>query len=296
MNYAWLFPPTLAALLTGCGIGLKPEGVPPRPESVTGILFRAETDQLSSRGKSVDTKALAQTVTRNLDTWGFPVSADPDVAYSHVMEPRVGEIVHDGDTPTGFSFSVGNSDPRSLEFQKADVVTITCTLRGAKAHSHENAYLKETFMADEVMKGGGKSLFDAYSNHIATACFNLLSQLKIQRSKPDPVESTSTSSSTWFPDVRIEVKDKPVAVKAPPKAQVVLPAPPPSAKTSATQPAAAMSSPAQAPESAATPEAASEETTTPAIQTEVKEDETRKQMIIHNQGHPIILEFGYDRK
>jgi len=27
-----------------------------------------------------------------------------------------------------------------------------------------------------------------------------------------------------------------------------------------------------------------------------KEGETRKQMIIHNQGSPIILEFGYERK
>jgi hypothetical protein len=196
MNHAWLIPPTLAALLTGCSIGLKPEGVPPRPEAVTGILFQVDKDELSSRGRAIDAKALAQTVTRNLDTWGFPVSADPNAAYSHVMEPRVGEIVHDGNTPTGFSFSMGNSDPRALEFQKADVVTITCSLRGAKARSHENAYLKETFMADEVMKGGGKSLFDAYANHIATACFNLLSELKIQRSKPDPAESTSSSSVT----------------------------------------------------------------------------------------------------
>ncbi len=296
MNHARLFPLSMTVLLTSCSIGMKPEGVPPRPETVTGILFQVDKDQLSSRGRAIDTKALAQTVTRNLDTWGFPVSADPDAAYSHVMEPQVGEIVHDGNTPTGFSFSVGNSDPRSLEFQKADVVTVTCTLRGAETRSHENAYLKETFMADEVMKGGGKSLFDAYSNHIATACFNLLSQLKIQRSKPDPVESTSTSSSTWFPEVRVEIKDKPVAVKAPSKAQTV-PAPAtPSARTSATQPAAAASSPAPVPGSPAAPEADSEETAAPAIQTEVKEDETRKQMIIHNQGHPIILEFGYDRK
>lgn len=296
MNHAWLLTPTLAALLTGCSIGLKPEGVPPQPGSVTGILFRTEAGQLSSRGKSLDTKALAQTITRNLDTWGFPVSADPNAAHSHVMEPRVGEIVHDGNTPTGFSFSMGNSDPRALEFQKADVVTITCSLRGAKARSHENAYLKETFTADEVMKGGGKSLFDAYANHIATACFNLLSQLKIPRSKPDPVESTSTSSSTWFPDVRIEVKDKPVAAKAAPKAPAAPAAAAQAAKAPVPQPPAAATGAAQATDSPATPESSSEETSAPAVETEVKEDETRKQMIIHNQGHPIILEFGYDRK
>jgi hypothetical protein len=46
----------------------------------------------------------------------------------------------------------------------------------------------------------------------------------------------------------------------------------------------------------AAPASGSTESEAPAVQTEIKGGETRKQMIIHSQGSPIILEFGYERK
>jgi hypothetical protein len=273
-----LFP---ALLSGGCAMGLKPEGVPPRPEAVGGILFRVPAENLSKTGAPLNPAQLAQTVSRNLGVWGFPVSADPDSDFSHVMEPKVGEV-QGGSTPKGFSFILGNSDPRALDFQKAEVVTVTCTLRGAGSRGHENAYLKESFVADEIMKKGArakgeKALFDAYVNHIGTACFNLLSQLGVRRAKPDPQHTPGTVPSAWFPEVRIEVRDKP-----------------PGSPPAVHQPA----SPAPARAGRATPAAppTPADSAEPTVQTEIEEGETRKQMILHNQGSPIILEFGYERK
>jgi hypothetical protein len=279
----WLLPFSSGLFLASCAAGLKPEGSPPRPESVTGILFRAPTENLAQAGRDLDTEKLAETVSRNLAAWGYPVTADAEADYSHVMEPKV-SAVEGKSTPPGFSFSLGNSDPRALEFQRAEVVTVTCSVRGV-ARGHENAYLKQSFVADEVMKKGArakgeKALFDAYVNHVGTACFNLLSTLKVKRNKPDPQHTPGTASSTWFPDVRIEVRDKPTA-------------PAPRQNRDADTPTE-VSAPASA--ETAAPAAGKTESEAPPVQTEIKEGETRKQMIIHNQGSPIILEFGYERK
>jgi hypothetical protein len=281
MTMRWLYLPCCAALLAGCALGQKPQGAPLEPDSVGTILLRIPAENLGGAG-AVDTRELAGKIAKNLAGWGYAISAEAADGHSHVMEARVGGIEKKG-TPTGFSFSVGNSDPRALDFQRAEIVTVTCTLAAAR-QPREHAYLKEEFLADEVLKHGGRAkndpaLFKVYVDHIGTACFNLLTELKVKRDKPAPAASPGSpaSESSWFPEVRIEVREKPVS-----PSPVAGPAP------SATAPSP--TAPDQAPAPAGAPPE------TPPVRTETQESEGRKQMIIHNQGHPIILEFGYERK
>lgn len=287
---------SLLALLSGCA-GVEPMGVRPDPASIKKILFRFEPDTVPAARQ----KDMAERVSKNLGTWGYPVTAEGQGGdYTHIMEAKIGEVSFKS-TPKGFSFTVGNSDPRAMDFQKADVLPVDCVLYPV-GHAKDKASLYMDFMADDKVKSGSKSKPDSavegvYVNHAATVCFNLLEDLKVQRGKPAPTVAGAlggtdgSSGDTWFPEVRIEVREKPAAGAAQPAA-VTAPA-----EVPAVAPVAAKPSLKATPDSAAPPteEAATE---APPVSTETRpgKEEGRKQMIIHNQGSPIILEFGYERK
>jgi hypothetical protein len=235
-------------VLAGCAAGPKPEGAHPRPESVGTVLLRIAPDNLDGARLA----AMAEQVGRNLNAWGYAVTSDAEPGYSHVMEARVG-AVEKKSTPTGFSFGIGNSDPRAVDFQKAEVLPVTCELRSA-TRPKETASLYMGFVAGEKFRDPALLV-----NHIGTVCFNLLDDLKVPRRKKTAVEN-SVSPSSWVPEVRIEVREKPAA------------------------------GPTEVPASPVQPEAS------PPVQTETRDGEGRKQVIIHNQGAPVILEFGYERK
>ncbi|MGZ8217438.1 hypothetical protein [Methylomagnum sp.] len=284
---------SLLVLLSGCA-GVEPKGVRPDPASIKKVLFRFEPDTLESV-PAARQQEMAERVSKNLGAWGYGVTADGKGGdYSHVMEAKIGAVSFKS-TPQGFSFTVGNSDPRALDFQKADVLPVDCVLYPV-GRAKDRASLYMDFMADDKVKGGVRNKPDpavegVYVNHAATVCFNLLEDLKVQRGKPAPIVAGAlggtdgSSGDTWFPEVRIEVREKPAASSAQPAA-VAAPAVVPG-----TVPVAAEPSLKAAPASAAP----SEQATPVSTETRSKE-EGRKQMVIHNQGSPIILEFGYERK
>jgi hypothetical protein len=272
------------SLLAGCSIGLKPQGTPLRPESVGEILLRVAPDNLDE----AQTSAMAGRISKNLRSWGYPVEPDLDgsdgTGATHEMEARVGRIENKS-TPTGFSFSIGNSDPRALDFQKADVLPVTCTLKST-ARSSETVSLFMDFVADEKIRNPSRiksdpALLETYENHIGTVCFNLLDKLKVPRKKA----ASSTSTSTWMPEIRIEVTEKPaksesgISTGALPVLPVETDRP--------TNP--------EAPNSEDGPSNPPEE---PPVTTETNTDteESRKRIIIHNRGNPVILDFGFERK
>jgi hypothetical protein len=271
----------LAAVMfvtAGCAPGLEPKGTRPDPASVRTILFRVAPDNLDAL-ESSRLRGMAERVSRNLGSWGYPVIAeDGESGYSHVMEARVGDVTFKS-TPTGLSFTLGNSDPRALDFQKADVLPVDCVLYPA-AHPENRASLYMDFVAGEKLKAGrgDSAAMDIYVNHIATVCFNLLDDLKVPRRKP--AEPSAGGSPAWMPEVRIEVVEKPAAKTATPtaKAAATPATPPPDADPAASR--------------AAPPETAE----MPPVSTETSADEGRKQIVIHNQGAPVILDFGYERK
>ncbi|MGI9213399.1 MAG: hypothetical protein ACR2HF_13085 [Methylococcaceae bacterium] len=237
------------SLLSACTTGIKPDNRLPHPEAVRQILFRMDPEDWS------------RDISRNLQSWNYPVASETqelDASPTHILSAAVGRV-EQSSTPAGLSFSMGSSDPRAPDFQKATVVPVVCTLRSADKPD-ESAALTMRFTSNPDRPDSRAALI----NHISTACYNLLSDLRIPRKSKTGTPSTTVPS--WMPEVRIEIKEQP--------------------KTSPQR------TPATLPDPAPVDEPAS-----PAsLQTEQTSPEGRKQMIIHNQGTPVILEFGYDRK
>lgn len=314
----------LLAFTAGCSLGPEPKGIRPDPASIRKIGLHIAPENLGAAGEPTLRGAMAEQVAKNLGTWGYPVEADSGkggVDYSHVMEAKVGAITHKS-TPTGFSFTMGNSDPRALDFQKADALPVDCELRTVGSPK-DKASLYMDFVAGEKLKNAGDAaksdpaIIGTYVEHIATVCFNLLEDLNVRKAqpKPKPGETAATGTMpTWMPEVRIEVRDKPagdgLAVPAPAPAKapaapavapaaapVVAPRAAPASSAPAAMKAPVSSKPTASPAPTAAP-APAQPAETPAVTTETRmnQEEGRKQMIIHNQGSPIILEFGYERK
>ena len=237
-----------AALLSACAAGLQSETTLPDPQSVRQMVLELESRDMESA------------ISRNLQAWDYAVSseaAETDTAPSHVLAARIGSVEH-SETPAGLSFSVGNSDPRSTDFQKAYVLPVTCTLRPVKASSPA-ASLTLRFTADPVRPVSREVLI----GHVSTACYNLLSDLRVPRRRKAGVDAIQKPA--WMPEVRIETREIPAS----------------------PQPSNPLATP-KAPEAASA--------TPPLLQPEHQTREGRRQIILHNQGSPVILEFGYDRR
>jgi hypothetical protein len=209
--------------------------------------------QLDGVDSTASSDEIGQQVVKNLAEWGYPLGAKDNQPFSHTLKATVGKIEH-GDTPTGFSFSSGNSDPRALDFQKADVLPISCQL-AAITHPEQSGELNMELMASEKDKQALVS--NKQADHISTVCFNLLRELKW--SEPLKTDGLESIKPSWMPEIRIETKEIPVN----PANKVM----PDNAKD--------------------TLEVEEKETAT----TDVK-----KQIIIHNQGSPVIFQFGHERR
>lgn len=219
----------------------EPEAVKP----LQAIAFELADDHLRQFGFTLDSAAVAERVRTNLMEWEFPLKAKGP--FSHHLQATLGKIAR-RETPVGFSFSSGNSDPRATDFQKADVLPITCTLRNAGDH----AVLVEresTFSAHPLDKDVLPArIVDKLVDQIGTACLDVLEHAPLPK-QPGRVK-TALFKPKWMPDVRVEVREIPAAG---------------SGSDSSVQPSAAG-------------------------------DEPKKEVIIHNQGNPVIFTFGHERK
>ena len=181
-------------------------------------------------------------VRENLAQWQYNVV--PHSAHNALTLTAVlGKITHET-TPIGFSFSSGNSDPRAGDFQKMDVIAITCQLTKNLDASQIEQENKLTFSADLFTQAPSKEkVTEKLIDKISTTCLNLLQQSKI------PIQTKKISNApytpTWMPDLRIEEIPK---------------------------------------EGAPSPSSDTPQTDQP------------KALIIHNQGSPIIFQFGHERR
>jgi hypothetical protein len=215
--------------------------------------------KVSGTGSAVVPDNVAQQVSQNLLGWHYPMGAEENKTYSHTLTATVAAVEH-GSTPTGFSFSSGNSDPRAMDFQKTDVLPIVCRLTSID-HPEQTGELKMGFSADQVSR---RFLHpDKLADHISTVCFNLLSQLNW----PLPVTAESTektiASPSWMPEIRIETKQPEASVADEHKAVTI-------GKTN---------------------DEAVNKQTPPST-----DSVGRKQIIIYNQGSPVTLELGHHRR
>jgi hypothetical protein len=229
---------------------------------MSSIQFTLDDTNLSHLTFDVPTQKVNTQVSENLTQWRFPVSASSQHP-THTLTAMVGKVSNQA-TPTGFSFSSGNSDPRSVDFQKADVLPISCQLKKSPSDviEFEN---KMTFTAYQTTDDFSKEkAVEKLIDQISTTCFNLLDDHKVPK-VGKKTESDTTFKPTWMPDIQIEVKQK-----------------------NTTLPAKKLGV-----ENSGSPKGQSENTqaTTP----ESEEEEGTKELIIHNQGTPLTINFGHER-
>lgn len=247
----------LSCLLAGCGTGQVKSYQTLDVSTPGSIEIAIETED-----DSLQIDVIKQQVGKNLADWDYPISAINNKPASHQLTALVGKVEY-GSTPAGFSFSVGNSDPRALNFQKANVLPITCKLNPIK-QPQQSAELNMGFSDSEVT--GPTPNIKELTDHISTVCFNLLQEVNWPLEKSEGKQQSKASS--WMPEIRIETEQEaPLA-------------------TSPTSPASKQALPASTP---AEPGAAK------PITKEITK-EGRKVYIIHNQGNPIIFKFGHERK
>lgn len=215
----------------------------PADQTMQAIALSLADENLDQFGFAIDANAMVGRIRDNLAEWEFPIKAEGP--FSHRLRVTLGRIAR-RETPVGFSFSSGNSDPRAGDFQKADVLPIGCALSDATS----GAVLLEresTFSAHGLHKDTAPSrIVDKLVDQIGTACLDVLEHAPLP--KQAGRVRTELFKPKWMPDVRVEVREVP-----------------PAGNTPTAKPAA-------------------------------PDDEPRKEVIIHNQGTPVILEFGFERK
>jgi hypothetical protein len=244
----------IACALTACAAGLEKRQ--PRLDTalVEHIAFKIGVIRQPTLAAALSRPDIAHRIAGNLAGWSYPVSAHDSKAASHTLTAEIGAIEY-GETPTGFSFSAGDSDPRALGFQKTDVLPISCELTFI-AQPEQTRYLHMDFAAGSAFgKRAGRAVgTDQLVDHISTVCFNLLNELDW----PDkaPAQPPSGAKPGWMPEVRIETVTGPVEEEVERE------------EANAKAPGKVITS----------------------------TSEGRKQIIIHNQGSPVILRFGHERR
>jgi hypothetical protein len=237
------------------------------PACATNSLKKQQAFDFSSPGR-IELQITANDPSLSIETTRLdPVGAKEGESFSHVLKATVGSVEY-ADTPTGFSFSSGNSDPRAMGFQKTFVLPITCQLSSI-AHHEQSGELKLGFSTDETSKIFLGS--DKLADHISTVCFNLLTELKWPKKIEKIADTTTIKTPSWMPEIRIETKDVPVAPVNP--------------VNKATTPDDNKASPVNSNDI----EGVEAKIIAPTT-------EHRKQIIIYNQGSPVILELGHERK
>ncbi len=227
-----------------------------QPKAMKSIGFVLAEDHLEQFGVSLSTQSIEQQARTNLSEWEFPMQAT--APFSHQLQARLGLISHQ-ETPVGFSFSSGNSDPRAADYQKANVLPITCSL--FDADTHQLLLEREsTFSAHALNKKDGlASITDKLTDQISTICLEVLEDAPKPVLPADQVKTT-TIKPKWMPDVKVEVIEPP------------------------------------APTPVINGSAGSGSTAAAATSSPVIKEEPRKEVIIHNQGTPVIIQMGHERK
>ncbi|HFD11848.1 MAG TPA: hypothetical protein ENJ32_05200 [Crenotrichaceae bacterium] len=228
-----------------------------------------------------DAVNIASEVTGNLSEMGYSFTKSDTEHYSHQMQILVGNISHRS-TPPGFSFNAGNSNPRALDFQKAQTLPITCRLMSVNNPQQQtdltmNFTAKPYLAIDSTTRSPSTVITTAtkhFVNDISTVCFNLLSNRKIKNQQP--VVTDSTPQKKWMPDIEIRTIDEPSATK-----NEVVDNKNSVNKSSSHAPSVKTVKPA---------------TLTNTVKAQPGKNKQRKQLIIHNQGSPLEIEFGYQRK
>ena len=206
---------------------------------------------------------MAGRIKNNLAQWHYPMRmAANQPTSSHTLVIEIG-LISNGKTPVGFSFVTGNSDPRAVGFQKADVLPVTCRLMG-NGDGSQAVEKSQDFNAAELQGNATQTtIIEQLIDDMSTVCYELLEDLDWSQSS---VHTTlEPAPSVWLPKVRVETITEPTT----------------------TVPATAK--PKIRSETVDDSESVNDSES-------VDNSEARKQIIIHNQGSPLILQMGHERR
>ncbi len=276
---------TISVVLGSLGCSTVPDSNPHTfdPRQVESLKFSLQNT--TAVGVNLPVSEIDTQVIDNLNDWGY-IFASPDRPYTHYLHAKIGRIKR-GNAPVGFSYAIGNSNPRSPDFQTLDILPIGCSL-APKENPTDQAALTLEVMAEDYIdysKDSDKSkLSSELTNDISTACFNLLSRLRVKTAELPADEAGSSKRSSWIPEIRIEVEEIPDTPEV-------------------TEQAAPVTSGdiADQPDSQTTISPAEKTDTSSPIKIETKKSPKKtgwgnKRIIIHNQGNPVIFQFGHERK
>jgi len=214
--------------------------------SITGIKIELADDNFAQFDFSLSKQLIAEQVSKNLTEQKFPITLT-DSNTTHTLKAKLDKIDYQK-PPVGLSFSNGNADPRSADFQKTEVLPITCQLNkiGSNTALIER---KMTFSTQSFFSHSNPSqLLEKLADQISTTCFNLLDELKLP--SPDKQANTTLSKPTWMPSVQVVVKSIPVPVNSASTLNII----------------------------------------------RQSTDTEDKELIINNQGSPLTLHMGVDRR
>ncbi|MDQ3565189.1 MAG: hypothetical protein M3436_13965 [Pseudomonadota bacterium] len=225
-------------------------------------------------------------------------------AYGHLLAATVHPL-RTGSTPAGFSMSFGDSDPRAQNFQRVELIPISCALVNTRS-AREEASLREDKPApgrDDrwvPQEAGPAKGVEALAGDIRAVCDKLLAELGVARKV---AKSEPSSPADPVPAVRVEIapaeENTPETVEPAPapdidedtslKSENALPQA--SGSNSAPSQDPAVPAPEPLPATVSAPPKSSPVTAKPSTG-----NEGRKQVKIINPGNTVILEFGPDRR
>lgn len=176
---------------------------------VTKMAFKFENNS-NLLGNALPQANISKIVTSNLSEWGYQFIDQESNEYTHDLSIHIGSVRR-GSTPVGFSFSSGNSDPRALEFQKATILPLTCSLM-PKGQTLQRAELVMEVMAEEykgsnIVTVSEQQTVSRITDDISTTCFNLLDSLKIKTVQNESGMGSNTIRPSWVPKIRIEIEN-----------------------------------------------------------------------------------------
>jgi hypothetical protein len=224
--------------------------------------FSINPEALEAVGLAGRSSALEQQISNNLHSEGYAIA--PGVHTHTGIEVLLGPVEKKS-TPVGLSFSFGNSDPRAIDYQQAQVIRITC--RWHEAGSPVSQITQEVAVSAKSEPHVGTITEKEAIDNIGAVCLNLLAARQVPASAP-------SQGSRWVPPLRVEVRDKDTD-------KVLSPLPQPI--------------PATGPATTAVTTPSNQDPTTSANEV-TPAQEGRKKLVIHNLGSPVELEFGYQRR
>lgn len=280
---------------TGSLADIDPDALKAISELVSDALVKAGYDV---------TDAATLDGNQEIRTSGKPMTNEVLGEFSHALEVVV-DPVQKKQTPVGLSLSLGDPDPRSLDFQKATVAPIRCTRIRLKGFREQGTLVQDRQApgrADPSLQWG-EAEQRTYARHIFSVCRSLLADLDMPRTL------ANAEGSTTEPRVRVEttyVEEQPTSPAAPafngPAAScATVPRKTRRAKPAeqATKMGAAETSRMQRESPAAhsaQPEREPEKKRGIFSALKTQRSDRRKQITIFNPGDTLILEFGNNRR